>query len=125
MKRAWGQVLAAVSLLAGLGGAGAAFMACVHDDSTLYVHDALAPKFAQMGSICTWTPDPMQAFISSGILLFDGLSFHSPMKGLSAAHAMPVARQTAGRILTIRLNTPTSFALLGSTPMAILRTAPA
>lgn len=68
MKRAWGQVLAAVSLLAGLGGAGAAFMACVHDDSTLYVHDALAPKFSQMGSICTWTPDPMQAFISSGVL---------------------------------------------------------
>src|SRR5215472_6001448 len=71
MKRAWGHVLAAVSLLGlvgGVAGAGAAFTACVHDDSTLYVHDALAPKFSQMGSICTWTPDPMQAFISSGIL---------------------------------------------------------
>jgi hypothetical protein len=65
MKRAWGPVLAGLSLLAG---GGAAFSACVHNDSTIYVHDALAPKYTQMGTICGWTPDPMQAFISSGVL---------------------------------------------------------
>lgn len=65
MKRAWGPLLASLTLVAGGGGA---FTACVHDDSTIFVHDALAPKFAQMGSVCIWTPDPMQAFIPSGVL---------------------------------------------------------
>jgi hypothetical protein len=65
MKRAWGPVLAGLSLVAG---GVAVFTACVHDDSTIFVHDALAPKFAQMGSICTWTGDPMQAFIPAGRL---------------------------------------------------------
>src|SRR5579864_2305486 len=65
MKLAWGPVLASLTLIA--GGA-CAFTACVHDDSTIFVHDALAPKFAQMGSICTWTPDPTQAFIPAGVL---------------------------------------------------------
>jgi hypothetical protein len=40
-------------------------------------------------------PPLLSTFISSGILLFDGSSFHSPMKGLSAAHAMLVASPRA------------------------------
>lgn len=43
------------------------------------------------------------------------------MKGLCAEDAMLVARQTAGRISRIRFSTRASLALIGSTPMAVLR----
>jgi hypothetical protein len=65
MKRVWAHVLAALSLLAG---AGTVFTACVHDDTTLYIHDVLAPKYAQIGAACTWAADPTQPAISSGVL---------------------------------------------------------
>jgi hypothetical protein len=33
----------------------------------------------------------LSTFISSGILVIDGFSFHSPMNGFSAAHVVPTA----------------------------------
>jgi hypothetical protein len=98
MKGAWGQVFVGLSLL----GCGAgAFSACVHDDSTIYVHDALAPKFAQMGSICTWTPDPTQAFISSGVL---DVSLQSQYEGIFL-----VANQMVPEVNPNQLQTETSI----------------
>ena len=66
MKRVWGHVLAAVSLVAGVA---VAFSACVHDDSTIFVQSVLAPQTSsQAGALCTWNSDPTQPFISSGVL---------------------------------------------------------
>jgi hypothetical protein len=66
MKRVWGHVLMPLSLVAGVS---AAFSACVHDDSTIFVQNVLAPQTSsQAGSLCVYTPDPTQAFISSGVL---------------------------------------------------------
>ena len=98
MKRAWGQVFAGLSLL-GCGAAG--FSACVHDDSTIYVHDALAPKYSQMGSICTWTPDPTQAFISSGLL---DISLQNEYHGVFL-----VGNQMVPQVNPNQLQTETSF----------------
>ena len=65
MKRVWGHVLAGVSLLAG---AGVVMPACVHNDSSLFVQDVLAPQFVTAGQACSFTSDPTQPFLSSGIL---------------------------------------------------------
>jgi len=65
MKRVWGHLLAGVSFL----GCGiAAVSACKHDDSTLFVQDVLAAQPVSAGAQCTFTDDPTQAFISSGVL---------------------------------------------------------
>jgi hypothetical protein len=64
MKRVWGHVLAGLSLLSG---AALVFSGCVHDDSTLFVREALAPKTGG-GTSCVYTPDPMQTFLTSGTL---------------------------------------------------------
>jgi hypothetical protein len=98
MKRAWGPVLASLTLIAGGGGV---FAACVHDDSTIFVHDALAPKFAQMGSICTWTPDPMQAFIPSGVL---DVALRQTYEG-----GFLVGNQMVPQVNSNQLQTETSF----------------
>jgi hypothetical protein len=66
MKRVWGHVLAGLSLIAG---AAPVFSACVHNDSTIFVRDVLAPQTSsQSGALCLYTADPAQAFISSGTL---------------------------------------------------------
>jgi hypothetical protein len=65
MKRVWAQVSAAASLLAG---SAICFSACVHDDSTIFIRNVLAPKYAQTGSVCVWQADPTQAVITSGTL---------------------------------------------------------
>lgn len=58
--------MAALSLVAG---ASAAFPACVHDDSTIFIQSVLAAQTStQPGAICTYNADPMQPFISSGVL---------------------------------------------------------
>jgi hypothetical protein len=98
MKRAWGPLLASLALLAG---GSAVFGACVHDDSTIFVHDALAPKFAQMGSICTWTPDPMQAFVSSGVL---DVALRQTYEG-----GFLVGNQMVPQVNSNQLQTETSF----------------
>jgi hypothetical protein len=66
MKRVWGHVVAAVSVLAGVA---AGFSACVHDDSTIFVRSVLAPQTSsQVGTQCVYTNDPAQPFLSSGVL---------------------------------------------------------
>ena len=65
MKRVWGHVLAAAGLLAG---GGAAESACVHDNSTLYIQNALAQQLVTNGQQCVYTPDPTQTFSWKGTL---------------------------------------------------------
>ena len=67
MKRVWGNVLSAASLLAG---AAVVFSACVHDDSTLFVREVMAPPSSGStgGALCTYTPDPTLPYLSSGLL---------------------------------------------------------
>ena len=65
MKRVWGHVLGGVSLVAG---GGILIAACKHDDSTLFVQDVLQAPLVTAGQQCTFTSDPTQPFISSGIL---------------------------------------------------------
>jgi hypothetical protein len=62
MKRFWGRVGALVIA----GGTGVSLAACAHDDSTLFVFDVLAGTVS--GTTCTFTADPTQPFISSGLL---------------------------------------------------------
>jgi hypothetical protein len=65
MKRVWGHVLAGVSLLAG---GSAAVFACVHNDSTIFIQDVLAPQEVSNGAACTFTSATTQAVLSSGVL---------------------------------------------------------
>ena len=64
MKPVWGRVVVGLALAA--GGAWA-FSACVHDDSTIFVHGVLAPQTGSSSSmVCLYTADPTQPSISSG-----------------------------------------------------------
>jgi hypothetical protein len=101
MKRLWGHVLAGLSLLAG---AGAVFAACVHDDSTIFIRDALASKFAQTGMQCLYTPDPTQPFISSGVL---DIALQAQYEG-----AFMVGNQMVPEVNTSQLQTETSTATI-------------
>jgi hypothetical protein len=65
MKRVWGHCLAGATLFAGVV---VAMPACKHNDSTLFVQDVLEAQPVSQGAICTFTSDPTQAFISSGVL---------------------------------------------------------
>src|SRR5690348_9904520 len=44
----------------------------------------------------------LSTFISSGNLLLDGLSFHSPTKGSSAAHKAPAKKHATNNSLKVR-----------------------
>jgi hypothetical protein len=68
MKRVWGHVITGLSLVA--GGA-VAFPACVHNDSTIFVQDVLAPQEVANNMPCTFTNSPTQTVLSSGILDLD------------------------------------------------------
>ena len=68
MMRVWGHVLAGLSLVAGVTAAGSMVAACVHDDSTIFVNEVLAPQFVTPGMACTFTADPTQLHITSGAL---------------------------------------------------------
>ena len=64
MKSVWRHVVMGLALAA--GGAWA-FPACVHNDSTIFVHDVLAPQTgASSTMVCLYTADPTQPTISSG-----------------------------------------------------------
>ncbi len=68
MKRVCGHVLAALAVLA--GGASVT-SACVHDDSTIFVFDVLAPQEVSNGESCVFTSDTTQPYISSGVIDID------------------------------------------------------
>ncbi len=68
MKRVWGHVLTGLVLLAGVGATSATTPGCVHDDSTIFVSNVLAPQYVSAGMVCSFTADPTQHVISSGTL---------------------------------------------------------
>ncbi len=68
MKRVWGHVLSGVTLSAGIAVAGGVVPACVHDDSSIFVDDVLAPQYVTAGMACTFTADPTQPSLGSGTL---------------------------------------------------------
>jgi len=65
MNRVCSTLVSGTMLL--MGGA-VAVAACEHDDSTIFVKQVLAPQLVTPGQICTFTSDPTQAYITSGIL---------------------------------------------------------
>jgi hypothetical protein len=101
MKRVWGHLLAGVSLLAG----GIAAMAsCKHNDSTLFVQDVLAAQPVSQGAECTFTSDPTQQFISSGVLDLAFRSEYDPtylIANQSVAEVNSQQLQTETNIITV------------------------
>jgi hypothetical protein len=72
MKRVWGHLLVGLSLLCG---AAVAAPACVHNDSSFFVHGVLQLPLVTPGQTCTFTGDPTQPVISGGtfdVALKDG-----------------------------------------------------
>ena len=65
MNRVWGHVFAGMASVA-LGVLAAP--SCAHDDSTIFVLDVLQQQLVTPGAPCTYTSDPTQAFVSSGVL---------------------------------------------------------
>ena len=68
MERVWGHVLTGLVLVAGMGAAAGLVPACVHDNSTIFVSDVLAPSFVTGGMACTFTADPTQPVLGEGTL---------------------------------------------------------
>jgi hypothetical protein len=68
MKRVWGYILGGAVILAG---SGIAVSACTHDDSTIFIRNALAPQLVTNGQACLFTTDPTQPYISTGTLDID------------------------------------------------------
>jgi hypothetical protein len=111
MKRLWGHVLAGLSLLAG---AGAVFSSCVHDDSTIFIRDALASKFAAAGQLCQYNSDPTQPFISSGVL---DISLQSQYQG-----GFIVGNQMVPEVNSTQLQTETSVITIQGAVVRITNT---
>jgi hypothetical protein len=66
MKRVWGHMLAAATLLSG---SAVVFSGCVHDDSTLFIRNVIAPPAGGATSgACLYPADPTQPGLSSGVL---------------------------------------------------------
>jgi hypothetical protein len=65
MNRVWQYVWGGVAILAGTG---ATVSACAHDDSTLFVRNALAPQLVTNGQACLFTADPTQPYLPEGTL---------------------------------------------------------
>lgn len=65
MKLALGHGLAGLALLAG---GVATFVACQHDDSSLFVQNVIYPTPVGTGQACTYTADPSQTFLAHGRL---------------------------------------------------------
>jgi len=75
MKRVCGHILAGLTVL--VGGASAT-TACVHDDSTIFVFDVLAPQEVSNGQLCVYTNDTTQPYISSGVADIDFIDGYQP-----------------------------------------------
>jgi hypothetical protein len=65
MKRVFGHVGAGLSALAV---AGSVIFACTHDDSTLFIYNAIAPTQTIPGASCNFAANPSQSFIDQGKL---------------------------------------------------------
>jgi hypothetical protein len=76
MNRFRGGAFAAATVVAtGVVGVSA----CTHDDSTIFVRDVLAPMAVAPGTACTFSNDPAQNQIQSGILDVDLRSEYDPV----------------------------------------------
>jgi hypothetical protein len=76
MNRFRGGVFAAATVVAaGVVGVSA----CTHDDSTLFVRDVLAPMQVAPGTACTFSNDPAQNQLQSGVLDVDLRSQYAPV----------------------------------------------
>jgi hypothetical protein len=68
MKRLWGHVLVGLSAVSG---GSVAFVACVHNDSTIFVQDVLMPQQVANGQSCLFTASTTQPVLSRGTLDLD------------------------------------------------------
>ncbi len=75
MKRLIARAIAGLTLL---GGGGMLFLACSHDNSSIFVQDVLAPQLVTAGSLCVFTSQTTQATISSGVLDTDFVQQYNP-----------------------------------------------
>jgi len=75
MKRVCGHVLAGLTVLAG-GAVGTS--ACVHDDSTIFVFDVLAPQEVSNGQLCSYSSSTTQLYLSSGVADIDFVDGYAP-----------------------------------------------
>lgn len=99
MKRVWGHVLAAGAMLAGVA---VTVSACVHDDSTLFIRDVLQQQLVTNGQQCTYTSDPTQNYITSGILDIDFLDTYNA-EFLVGNQAVPVGNPATPNTETSRI----------------------
>jgi hypothetical protein len=76
MKRVCGHVLAGLTALTA---GGSMTTACVHDNSTIFVFDVLAPQEVSNGQSCTFTSDTTQPYISSGTADIDFVDTYTPI----------------------------------------------
>ena len=99
MNRRWGQ-LVLVSVVVAI--ASALAPACVHDDSSVFIRDVLAPPISAAGGMCIYSNDPAQAFQSEGTIDV-GLtgSYVAPL--LVGNQLEPTADPTQGRTETNRV----------------------
>jgi hypothetical protein len=64
--KAWGRhVVAGLAIVAGVG---AVVSACAHDDSTIFIYNAIAPTAVAPGAECVFSANPSQTFLPSGEL---------------------------------------------------------
>lgn len=75
MKRFWGHLIAVVGIAAGAVGMNSA---CAHDDSTIFIRNAIYPPASQGLGLCTYTNDPSQPKLNSGTLDTAFTLFYSP-----------------------------------------------
>jgi hypothetical protein len=65
MKRVCRHVLAGLTMLVG---GGTVTSACVHNDSSIFIQNVLAPQLVSPGQTCKFTSDPTQLYLPSGTL---------------------------------------------------------
>ncbi|MGH7271457.1 MAG: hypothetical protein ACREJ3_13590, partial [Polyangiaceae bacterium] len=99
MKRVWRHFLAGLSLLAG---GSVIAMACVHDDSTIFVQSVLSPPLVTPGSSCVFTSDPTQTMLPEGTLDVD-------LKGHEYVAEFLIANQIVARADPTKPSTETSY----------------
>lgn len=99
MKRVWGH---AVAVTAALGMGSIAVPACVHDNSTMFIRNALAPQLVSNGQECIFTSDPTQTFIPGGVLDIEFLDSYTA-EFLVGNQTVPRGDPTAPKAETSRI----------------------
>jgi hypothetical protein len=100
MKRVWGHVLTGLSVIAAGGVVGPA---CTHDDSSFFIQNVLAQQLVTPGQQCSYTADPTQPQVSSGVLDVDFRQQYDAMF-LVGNQLVPQANAAQGRTETAAIN---------------------